>query len=96
MRAFCDEMCLGAPYEMLPLHDMLGEWMFARAARCVGKPYDYSGLVRSRVTDEAFTCSGLICCALPVQLERRCRPKNRPVSPNDLARGLGVRKWSAA
>lgn len=89
-----DAMALGAPYELFALDDMLGEWMFNRAVRCVGRPYDYHGLVRSRVTDAAFTCSGLICCALPVQLERRCRPRGRPVSPNDLARGLGVRRWS--
>jgi hypothetical protein len=88
------DMTRGVPYATLELDDKLGQWMLARAIRCVGQPYDYGGLLRGRVNDDAFTCSGLLCCALPVQLERRCRPAKGPVSPNDLARGLGVPKWS--
>ncbi len=87
-------MTRGARYATLELDDELGNWMLARAMRCIGKPYDYGGLLRGRRTDAAFTCSGLVCCALPLQLEQRCRPPEGPVSPNDLARGLGVPKWS--
>lgn len=91
-------MTRGVGYHKHDLDDALGNWIFARALRCVGKPYDTAGLFRGRRNDEAFTCSGLVCCALPVQLEQRCRDlaaNNRgPVSPNDLARGLGVPKWS--
>lgn len=85
-----------APHRALYLDDALGAWLFARALRCLGKPYDYGGLFRERARDDAFTCSGLVACALPVQLEVRCRPRRGPVSPNDLARGLGVPRWSPA
>lgn len=87
------EMTRGAPYYMFPLDLELGRWIFTRALRCVGKPYDHRGLFLGRRTDAAFTCSGLVCCALPAQLERQCRPPSGPVSPNDLARGLGVPRW---
>lgn len=89
-------MTRGAPYATLELGDELGQWVFERALRCVGKPYDTGGLLRGRRNDDAFTCSGLVCCALPLPLEQRCRPPEGPVSPNDLARGLGVPKWSAS
>lgn len=88
------QMTLGAEYFSLEIGDELGNWMLARALRCIGKPYDYGGLLRGRRHDSAFTCSGLVCCALPLPLEQRCRPPEGPVSPNDLARGLGVPKWS--
>lgn len=92
-------MTRGAPYYKHELDDALGAWVFERALRCVGKPYDRAGLVRARRNDDAFTCSGLVCCALPVQLEQRCRElaaRNRgPVSPNDLARAFGVPKWGS-
>lgn len=91
-------MTRGARYAKLDLQPELGAWIFARALRCVGKPYDNGGLFRGRRNDAAFTCSGLVCCALPVQLEQHCRELARnnrgPISPNDLARGLGVPKWS--
>ena len=64
-----------------------------------GKPYDTGGLFRGRRNDEAFTCSGLICCILPAQLEQRCRElavaESRPVSPNTIARVMGVPKWNS-
>lgn len=88
-------MTRDAPYYAMPLDEKLGEWIFSRAMRCLGSPYDYAGLIRRRVNEDAFTCSGLICCALPLQLEQLCRPKRRPVSPNDIARGLGVPRWSS-
>lgn len=94
-----EAMTRGAPYYRLDLDDALGAWIFARAVRCIGKPYDYRGLFLGRRTDAAFTCSGLVCCALPVQLEQRCRrlaaerPGPSTVSPNDLARASGVPPW---
>jgi len=90
-----DEMTREKPYSALWLDDRLGDWMFRRTMRCLGAPYDFGGLFRGRKRSDTFTCSGLICCALPIQLEQRCRPKRGPVSPNDLARGLGVPKWSS-
>ena len=88
------EMTRDVPHVTLWLDDELGAWIFRRAMACIGAPYDYKGLFSGTVRPDAFTCSGLVCCALPVQLERRCRPKRGPVSPNDLARGLGVPKWN--
>lgn len=89
------EMTRGAPFSTLWLDDAMGDWIFRRALRCCGFPYDYAGLFRGRKSDVAFTCSGLVCCSLPIHLEQRCRPDYGPVSPNDLARGLGVPKWSS-
>lgn len=87
-------MTRGVPYVPLYLEDDMGAWIFRRAMRCIGSPYDYGGLWRGRVRGDAFTCSGLVACALPVQIQAQCRPQTRPVSPNDIARGLGVPKWS--
>jgi hypothetical protein len=87
------EMTRGVGYRKHWLSDELGQWVFARALDCVGAPYDYGGLLARRVTDEAYTCSGLICCALPEHIARACRPRGRPVAPNDLARYFGVPKW---
>lgn len=88
-------MTRGVPVVHLWLDDHLGQLMLRKAIRCIGAPYDYGGLLRPRRRDDAFTCSGLICCALPLHLDRRCRPRGPlPVSPNDIARGLGVPRWS--
>lgn len=87
-------MTRGAPYFPLYLDDELGGWIFRRAMKCIGAPYDYGGLFRGRPRDDAFTCSGLVACSLPVQLQHRCRPVRGPVSPNDIARTLGVPRWS--
>lgn len=88
-----DHMTRGVPFVAQYLDDRLGAHVFAKAMRCIGAPYHYRGLFSAEVRSDAFTCSGLICCALPVQLEQQCRPRRGPVSPNDLARGLGVPKW---
>lgn len=90
-------MTRGAAYHRYDLDDLMGDWIFERALRCVGKPYDTAGLFRGRRSDAAFTCSGLVCCALPLQLEQRARAiadrMRRPVSPNALAIALGVPAW---
>lgn len=91
-------MTRGAAYHKHDLDAELGAWIFARALRCVGKPYDFMGLVRGRRSDEGYTCSGLVCCALPLQLEQRCRQiaamQRRPVSPNAIAIACGVPRWT--
>lgn len=84
----------GAPTSTLFLDAELGKWVYCRAMGCIGAPYDYGGLILSRSRDDAFTCSGLVACALPLQLAVRCRPRRGPTSPNDVARGLGVPPWS--
>lgn len=91
-------MTRGAPYYRHELDPVMGAWIFKRALRCVGKPYDTAGLFRGRRNDAAFTCSGLVCCALPLQLEQRARAvadrMRRPVSPNALAIAFGVPAWA--
>ena len=91
-------MTRGAKYHRHDLDDAMGAWIFARALRCIGKPYDFGGLFRGRRSDAAFTCSGLVCCALPLQLEQRCRAiaaqQRRPVSPNAIAIACGVPRWT--
>lgn len=91
-------MTRGVKYAKLELDEQLGRYMLHRALACIGKPYDTGGLFRGRRNDSAYTCSGLICCALPIQLETRCREvaasMRRPVSPNSIAIALGVPKWS--
>lgn len=87
-------MTRGAPYATLPLGPELGQWMLRRAVRCIGAKYDTGGLFLSRKRDDAYTCSGLICCALPMQIAARCQPSVGPVSPNDIARALGVPRWT--
>ncbi len=96
-----EEVTCGMPYVTWPLDERLGEYMFRRAMRCVGKPYDYAGLIKTRVSDDAFTCSGLVCRAMPAQLDRQCRKVAstltfKTVSPNAIAIALGVPKWTAA
>lgn len=89
-----DVMTRGVPYVSQFLDDRLGARVFAKAMACIGARYHYWGLVSGRVSPDAFTCSGLVCCALPLHLEKMCRPSRGPVSPNDIARSLGVPKWS--
>lgn len=90
------EMTQGVPYHSHELPTDLGRWMFDRALSCLGKPYDFAGLFRKRRNDDAFTCSGLVCCALPAHLERHCRSLagSLPVSPNAIARAFGVPRWN--
>lgn len=89
-------MTLGVPYFPLWIDSGLGSQMFHRAMQCIGAPYDYAGLFRRRLRDDAFTCSALIACALPIHIARRCtHPSWRPIAPNDIARGLGVPRWSS-
>lgn len=87
-------MAKGAPVRKHLLCAPLGEWIFLRALEHVGKPYDYTGLLASRPSEDAYTCSGLICCAMPEHMSKEARPRGRPVSPNDLARYFGVPKWA--
>lgn len=90
------DMTRGVPYHSMWIDDQLGNFMLKRAMRCLGSPYDFGGLFRARARDDAFTCSGLIRCALPQHLVEQCRPTGRfGFSPNDLARGLGVPRWGA-
>lgn len=90
------EMTRGVPYVSLWLDDALGARIFARALRCIGAPYHYRGLFSSEPSPGAYTCSGLVACALPHHLSDRCRrlAGTFPVSPNAIAKGLGVPKWS--
>lgn len=87
------DMTRGVPYQTLRLDDRLGEWVYSRAMRCLGAKYDFAGLMRRRAKADAYTCSGLVCSALPRQLADRCRHRWRPISPNDIARGLNVPPW---
>lgn len=89
------EMTRGVPYVTRWLDDDFGARLFARALRCIGAPYHYRGLFSAEPSADAFTCSGLIACALPHHLADRCRKiaGRMPVSPNAVARGLGVPKW---
>lgn len=90
------EMTRGVPYVSLYLDDGLGSYVFARAMSKLGCPYDYGGLIRPRYNPGAFTCSGLVCSSLPPQMREACRVPGRPISPNDIARGLGVPPWRPA
>jgi hypothetical protein len=93
------EMTEGKPYEALYLDDALGGMIFRRALRCIAAPYHFRGLFSSEIRDDAFTCSGLVACALPAHLGERCRQVAatlpfKAVSPNAIAIALGVPKWS--
>ncbi len=72
------------------LDEHLGRWVWTRALRCAGLEYDYVGLVRGRRATHAFTCSGLVACALPPHMRNELPDR---VSPNDLARYFGVPAW---
>lgn len=90
------QMTRGVPYVALYLDDRLGERIFARALECIDAPYNFGGLFRHAPRDDAFTCSGLVCRALPAHLAERCRAQAGlfPVSPNAIARAMKVPKWS--
>ena len=90
------EMTRGVPYVALYLDDALGRRIFDRALGCIGAPYHYGGLFSSTPSVDAYTCSGLVACALPHHLAVRCREiaGRFPVSPNAIAKGLRVPKWS--
>lgn len=92
-------MTRGKPFATLKLDDELGKFVYRRALDCIGAPYNYRGLFSTDVRSDAFTCSGLVCCALPLHIAERCRDVARrmtvkPVSPNAIAIALGVKKWS--
>lgn len=87
-------MTRGFPYRAHYLDDTLGDYVFARALAKIGAPYDFTGLLRPRYRPDAATCSALVGASLPPQLRAACQPPRRPISPNDLARGLGVPPWS--
>lgn len=87
------QMSRGVPCRKKMLSESLGQWVFNRAVQCVGCEYDYGGLMRRRVSEDSYTCSGLICCSLPEHIQRAARPAGRPIAPNDLARHFGVPRW---
>ena len=87
------EMTGGVPYRSLRLDNALGRWVYSRAMRCLGANYDYGGLVSRASRDGLYTCSGLVASCLPRHISDRCRHRWRPISPNDLARGLNVPRW---
>lgn len=92
------QMTRGKPFFALHVDDALGTLLYRRAIECIGAPYNYRGLFSTEVRTDAFTCSGLVCCALPLHLAERCREVARSlrfkaVSPNAIAMALGVSRW---
>lgn len=92
------EMTRDKPFFALHIDDALGSLMYRRAVECVGAPYHYRGLFSTEIRNDAFTCSGLVCCALPLHIAERCRETARQlrfkaVSPNAVAMTFGVDRW---
>lgn len=75
----------------LPLIE--GREFYGCARGRVGQPYDLIGLVLPNGGPaDGYVCSQLVYECLPERLRERIPawPSSRPVSPNDLARGLGA------
>lgn len=89
VRRRLDAMARGALYYFVPLPREAGRAAYERAIARLGRPYHYGGLFLRKPRPDMHTCSSLILECLPADMAARIKFR-RHVSPNDIARSLGV------